>query len=104
MTLVPTFFSTHYPLSTIHYPPFPPTSQYAPASQVRQLAYFGLFSFNNSNGLRFGRTGRWISFMWASFGVRPPFLTLQVKQAQTTFSQVVSPFRLRGTTWSMLNS
>ena len=49
-------------------------------------------------GLRFGFAGRRTSFILASWGVRPPFLTLHAKHAQTIFSQVVGPPRLRGIT------
>ena len=53
-----------------------------------------------SRGLRFGFTGWRIICIRASWGVRPPLRTLQATHAQTMFSHVVPPPRLRGTTWS----
>ena len=54
--------------------------------------------FIDKSGLRRGLTGNRTSCIRASWGVRPPFRTLQATQAQTMFSQLVMPPRLRGTT------
>ena len=42
--------------------------------------------------------------MWASCGVRPPFVRLQRAHAVTMFSHVVRPPRERGITWSNVSS
>jgi hypothetical protein len=41
--------------------------------------------------------------MWTSWTSLLPFLWLHVEQAVTTFSQIESPPRERGTTWSSVN-
>src|SRR4051812_31972660 len=91
----------NYRRATIY---FKSTDQYALSRNVFQLAYFGLPSLIVSSGLRFGRVGFLMSLMPASCGVRPPLRTLQRTQAQTRFSQEVSPPRHVGTTWSRLSS
>src|SRR5262245_41784793 len=63
---------------------------------VCHAAYFRCARCRQIRGLRGGFTGGRISFIPASVGVRPPFRTLQLRQAQTTFSQVSGPPRLRG--------
>ena len=57
-----------------------------------------IIEFQCQQRIAFGTLGWRTNFMRASCGVRPPFWMLQLKHAQTTFSQVVSPPRLRGMT------
>ena len=57
-----------------------------------------------TSGLCLGLMGPRTSFIPASFGVRPPFLTLQAAQAQTILCQVDLPPILRGMTWSSESS
>src|SRR5262249_43161365 len=80
------------------------TDQYALSRNVFHDWYFLWVSFRFSSGLRFGFSGLRIRLRWACFGVRPPLRTLQATQAQTTFSHVLVPPWLRGTTWSRLSS
>src|ERR1019366_2393865 len=54
--------------------------------------------------VHFGRNGRRASRMLASSGVFQPLRRLQSRHAVTRFSQVSSPPRERGTTWSMFSS
>ena len=54
-------------------------------------------------GFTLGLRGSVNNFMFACFGVRPPLRELHLRQQQTTFSQVVGPPWLLGTTWSTLN-
>ena len=56
------------------------------------------------SGFLFGFTGFLTSDIFACFGVRPPFFTLQSVQEQTTFSQFDFPPQLFGITWSSDNS
>ena len=72
-------------------------------TNIFQTAYRRMASWRLSSGLRFGFTGSRISRIPASDGVRPPLCVLHVRQAQTTFSQVSGPPRLRGITWSRLS-
>ena len=55
----------------------------------------------SSRGARSGRRRSTIVVSWRS---RSRLRTLQGRHAATTFSQVCSPPRLRGTTWSMLSA
>ena len=71
---------------------------------VFQLAYLGLPNLTVNSGLRLGRAGFLMSFMPACLGVRPPLRTLHFTHAQTMFSQLVSPPRQVGNTWSRLSS
>ncbi len=70
---------------------------------VFQLSNLGLSSFIVSVGLWAGFLGLVINTIRASCGVRPPFFVLQRTHEATTFSQVVGPPLLRGTTWSKLS-
>ena len=85
----------------------------APARRVTSAPYSSTPRPRSSatpDGTCWSRTGRpgaseassatATSLMWASCGVRLPFLTLQERQAQTTFSQVEVPPRESGMTWS----
>src|SRR3954471_6529814 len=56
------------------------------------------------SGFQHGRTGTLRSFIPACSGVRFALRALHETQARTQFSQVVSPPRERGSTWSMVNS
>jgi hypothetical protein len=79
------------------------TSRFPFGKNDFQLSYLGLPSLTVRRGLWLGLAGSRIKFMRASCGVRPPFFVLHFTQDATTFSQVVSPPRLRGTTWSRLS-
>src|SRR5438132_3081823 len=83
---------------------FSSTDQYALSRNVFHDWYFRCVSLRFRSGLRRGFSGLRIRLMWACFGVRPPFLTLQFTQAQTMLSQVLEPPWLRGITWSRLSS
>ena len=74
------------PLHTAHY--FNSTDQYAFSRNVFHDWYLLSVSLRLSMGLRFGFSGLRINVMWACLGVRPPFWTLQLMQAQTILSQV----------------
>src|SRR6516164_1185446 len=78
--------------------PFSSTDQYAFSRNVFHDRYLLWVSLRLSSGLRLGFSGFRMRCMCASFGVRPPFLTLQLTQAQTMFSHVLVPPWLRGTT------
>lgn len=54
--------------------------------------------FRATKGVQDGLLGFRLNLMPASSGDRPPFKRLHSRQAQTIFSQVVSPPRERGTT------
>src|SRR6202048_154165 len=63
-----------------------------------------VFGVLRKNGVQRGRTGVRRRCIRASSGVRPPLRRLQGTQEQTTFSQLVFPPRLRGSTWSRFSS
>src|SRR5262245_45273139 len=83
---------------------FNSTDQYAFSRKVFQDWYFWWVSLRLRRGLRLGFSGLRMRLRWACLGVRPPFLTLQLTQAQTMLSQVLWPPWLRGITWSRLSS
>src|SRR5713226_8277273 len=73
--------------------------QYATSRKFRHAGW-NLFAPKWPTGCHRGFLGWPISFIDASWGVRLPFLTLQARHAQTTFSQEETPPRESGITWS----
>ena len=74
---------------------------YAARYRSHRVGIFGVARLMNSTGA--GGFGEWWSTICTSWGRRLPLRRLQGAHEVTTFSQIDSPPRERGTTWSSVS-